>query len=323
MLIRNKLFYICDNKGSIIGILPSLSLKNKTMEANNNNNNHISSCEEVLVTTTIPLQAVEKIDLLEEKAQNKETAIVIPKEDKNKQQLSIKHVFQSLFYAVQWSQLKRQLTKEALLGMAKRHWPKAIAVVAVGGVVHLGIGLTSSASNTGGIYRSHEPTTLSTASLLDTDFGQPVTMTMVSAEAKSNYIQRFSKVAQGEMEKFGIPASVILGLAILHSNYGVSDLAQTGNNHFHITCTDNHLAEGIKGRGMHEGECYIHYQNAWTSFRANSLKLNTEQFEELKKIAGKEYQIWVSGLQKMGLQEADDLLNIIEQHQLDQFDDKN
>lgn len=124
------------------------------------------------------------------------------------------------------------------------------------------------------------------------------------------------------MNKFGIPASVILGLSILHSNYGVSELAQTGNNHFHITCTDNHLAEGITGRGMHEGECYIHYQNAWTSFRANSLKLNAEHFEELRAVAGKNYEVWVSGLQKMGLQEADNLLEIIEEHQLYQFDKK-
>lgn len=92
------------------------------METNNNNNINIQPCEDVLVTEHLPIPEEEIIDLLEAEAQNTETAIVIPKDNKDKQQISIKHIFQSLFYALQWQQLKRQLTKDALVGMSKRHW---------------------------------------------------------------------------------------------------------------------------------------------------------------------------------------------------------
>lgn len=301
-----------------------LSLKNKTMETNNNNNINIPLTKGVLVTENIPFLEEEIIDLLEVEAQNtesaSETAMVIPKENKEKQHFSIKHIFQSLFYAMQWAQLKRQLTKDAFVGMAKRHWSKAIAIATVVFLFNLNFGQQQDNQANILVYDSRGQETV-VANIIETDFGTSSSqLAVVSEKAKENYIVRFSSVAQGEMEKFNIPASVILGLSILHSNYGASELAQNGNNHFHITCTDNHLAEGIIGRGMHEGECYVHYQNAWTSFRANSLKLNAEHFEELKAVAGKNYQTWVSGLQKMGLQESDHLLEIIEQHELYKFD---
>ncbi|WP_156039860.1 glucosaminidase domain-containing protein [Aureispira sp. CCB-QB1] len=292
------------------------------METNNTNNINIQICEDVLVTENTTPTTEELIDLLEVEAQNTETVsetdIVLAKKIKEPQKLSLKYIFQSLFYAMQWRQLKRQMTKEALVGMSKRHWPKAVAVAAVIVLFNLDFGSKTNTNSQASMlmYANYPEPVLETEN-------HPVTpshMVALSNEAKENYIARFASVAQGEMKKFGIPASVILGLAILHSNYGVSELAQVGHNHFHITCTDNHLAEGITGRGTYENDCYIHYQNAWTSFRANSMKLDAAPFKELKAVAGDDYTIWVSGLQKMGLQETDNLLEIIETHNLYELD---
>lgn len=295
------------------------------METNQTNNLNIDFCADVLVTeNTTPIKE-ELVDLVEIEPQNTETVsetdIVLAKETRGPQKLSFKYIFQSLFYAFHWQQLKRQMTKEAMLGMSKRHWPKAIGVAVV--LLLFNLDFSSKATNNsqaGMLLYADYPEPVITDDRMQDDLVEPSSMVALSEEAKENYIARFTDVAQGEMKKFGIPASVILGLSILHSNYGVSELAQVGHNHFHITCTDNHLAEGIIGRGTYEEECYIHYQNAWTSFRANSIKLNAAPFKELKTIAGNDYIIWVSGLQKMGLAEADHLLEVIEAHELYEFD---
>lgn len=295
------------------------------METNQTNNLNIDFCADVLVTeNTTPIKE-ELVDLVEIEPQNTETVsetnIVLAKETRAPQKLSFKYIFQSLFYAFHWQQLKRQMTKEALLGMSKRHWPKAIGVAVVLLLFNLDFSSKATTNSQAGmlLYADYPEPVIRDDRMQD-DLVEPSSMLALSEEAKENYIARFTDVAQGEMKKFGIPASVILGLSILHSNYGVSELAQVGHNHFHITCTDNHLAEGIIGRGTYEEECYIHYQNAWTSFRANSIKLNAAPFKELKTIAGNDYIIWVSGLQKMGLAEADHLLEVIEAHELYEFD---
>lgn len=295
------------------------------METNHTNNINIHFCEDVLVTENTTPMKEELIDLLEIEAQNTETVsetdIVLAKETREPQKLSFKYIFQSLFYAVQWRQLKRQMTKDAMLGMSKRHWPKAIGVAVVIVLFNLDFSTQTSTDSQAGmlLYSDYQEPVVAN-NVMNNDLKRANNMAALSDEAKENYIARFADVAQGEMKKFGIPASVILGLSILHSNYGVSELAQVGHNHFHITCTDNHLAEGIVGRGTYEAKCYIHYQNAWTSFRANSMKLNAAPFKELKAVAGNDYVIWVSGLQKMGLQETDNLLEIIEMHELYEFD---
>jgi len=296
------------------------------METNHTNNLNIHFCADALVTeNTSPIKE-ELVDLVEIEPQNTETVsetdIVLAKETRAHQKLSFKYIFQSLFYAFQWRQLKRQMTKEAMMGMSKRHWSKVVAVAVVLLLFNLDFSSEAKTNSQAGmlLYSNYPEPVLTNDRMKDT-WVESGNIVALSEEAKENYIVRFTAVAKGEMKKFGIPASIILGLSILHSNYGVSELAQVGYNYFHITCTENPLAEGIVGRGMYEDECYIHYQNAWTSFRANSIKLNAAPFKELKTIAGNDYIVWVSGLQKMGVEEAEHLLEVIEIHDLYQFDE--
>lgn len=272
--------------------------------------------KEKLDIVNTPQTKEEVLDILEIEAQNVESvgeiAISIFKYEKIGRAISIKNIMQSLFYAVQWPQLKRQMTKDAFDSMFKRHWQKTTA-----GAFVLILLFNIDFGNKGMAQISFPPQEIVSASVLD---GPAPGVVVVSEPAKNNYIVRFSGVAKGEMNKFGIPASVILGMAIMYSNYGASDLAQGGHNHFDITCGENHLAEGVVGRNMHDRECYVHYQNAWTSYRANSLKLTTGDYKKLQKLAGRNYTIWLAKLQKLDYPKVEGLLSIIEQHQLDQFD---
>ncbi|HMR19663.1 MAG TPA: glucosaminidase domain-containing protein, partial [Sphingobacterium sp.] len=54
-----------------------------------------------------------------------------------------------------------------------------------------------------------------------------------------NYIDRYKSIAQQLMQESGVPASVILAVAIHESAYGNSRIARHLNNHF-----------GIKGKNQ-------------------------------------------------------------------------
>ena len=68
-----------------------------------------------------------------------------------------------------------------------------------------------------------------------------------------SYIRRFSKVARGEQDKYGIPASVKMAQAILESRAGVA-AEQSGNN--------NHFGAPMAGQN---------YESAWSNWRAHSI----------------------------------------------------
>jgi flagellum-specific peptidoglycan hydrolase FlgJ len=119
------------------------------------------------------------------------------------------------------------------------------------------------------------------------------------------YIKRFSKVAQAEMNKFGIPASIKMAQGILESQAGKSPAAQQSNNHF-----------GTPTSGQY-------YDSAWENWRAHSVLLQSE-FPHLFKLGGN-YIRWAEGIQKAGYSSdkkyAKKLVDIIEQYQLYLIDD--
>ena len=123
------------------------------------------------------------------------------------------------------------------------------------------------------------------------------------------------------MDKFAIPASIILGLAIINSNYGTDVVAQNRNNYFLSTCTDNQLNNGVLGTFEQQGSCYVHFQNAWTSFRSNSLKLSTSPYFGLKVNAGINYRVWLEELQGVNYPHVKELALLIEQRRLYDLDE--
>jgi len=140
------------------------------------------------------------------------------------------------------------------------------------------------------------------------------------------YARRFAPVAMAEMGRYGVPASVTVAQAILHSNAGDDALASKHNNHFGIRCFSK---ECPKGHCSHHGtqahkSFYRNFNTAWESFRAHSLLLTNKKYQHLLKLDKKDYQGWAKGLQKAGYskdsQYAAKLIRIIEAMQLAELD---
>lgn len=146
----------------------------------------------------------------------------------------------------------------------------------------------------------------------------------VSPSIKDAYLNRFLSVARDEMKKYGIPASVTLGLAALHSYYGSTELVRVGHNHFAIRCPELYNKAGMVGQGEQNGYCYPYFENAWTGFRAHSLLLAKGPYRKLIQTAGKDYRKWAKGLENMGYHPgrytASQLLDIIQAHNLERLD---
>lgn len=118
------------------------------------------------------------------------------------------------------------------------------------------------------------------------------------------YIDRFAEVAQMEMKKFGIPASIKMAQGIAESWAGKHPVAAQGNNHF--------------GTPMQE----MGYTTSWENWRAHSVLLQ-QNYPELFEL-GADYQAWAQGLQKAGYSTerryARKLIQIIETYNLNALD---
>jgi flagellum-specific peptidoglycan hydrolase FlgJ len=135
------------------------------------------------------------------------------------------------------------------------------------------------------------------------------------------FIRRFSNVAQTEQEKFGIPASVTLASAMLHSLAGTRQPAQTSQNFFTLTCTGDWQGETAD----YDGTCLRQYGNAWMSFRDHSLYVTSGAFAPLKQLGPEDYKPWAKSLESKGfLGEkglARQLIETIEVYELSRFDE--
>jgi len=124
-------------------------------------------------------------------------------------------------------------------------------------------------------------------------------------EKVERYVKRFYKVAIGEMEKFGIPASIKMAQGILESQAGSHPEAKRSNNHF-----------GTPTAGQH-------FNSAWENWRAQSelLQQTIPDFEKL----GNDYHQWAKVLQEQGYSSdpnyADKLIKIIQKYRLNQLDE--
>ena len=52
----------------------------------------------------------------------------------------------------------------------------------------------------------------------------------------TRYIQQYASIAQEEMRRYKIPASITLAQGLLESQLGQGTLAKKSNNHFGIKC---------------------------------------------------------------------------------------
>ena len=117
-----------------------------------------------------------------------------------------------------------------------------------------------------------------------------------------NYIKRFAPVAQIEMKKYHIPASIKLAQALLESNVGDSKLAKNHNNHFGIKCFSKNCKKGHCANFSDDShkDFFRNYASAWESYRAHSLLLKAERYAALFNLPKTDYKKWAEGLKQAG-----------------------
>lgn len=153
----------------------------------------------------------------------------------------------------------------------------------------------------------------------------PVSASDLRGQEALDYIERYASVAQVEMRKFGIPASISLAQGLVESRAGHSTLARRNNNHFGMKCFSKKCAKGHCSNFTddHHKDFFRIYQNSWESWRAHSQMLASGRYTTLKKY-GKDYRNWAYGLKTLGYATdrnyAEKLIGMIEKYDLQKYD---
>lgn len=141
------------------------------------------------------------------------------------------------------------------------------------------------------------------------------------------YLKTFGPIAQREMKKYKIPASITLAQGLLESGFGEGRLAVEGNNHFGIKCHRTWQGEKIYHDDDEKGECFRVYKDAAESYRDHSLFLSErDRYAFLFRLGKRDYKAWAKGLKKAGYatdpKYPDKLIGLIERFDLAQYDKK-
>ncbi|MGJ8590923.1 MAG: glucosaminidase domain-containing protein [Aquaticitalea sp.] len=146
------------------------------------------------------------------------------------------------------------------------------------------------------------------------------------ANSTEEYIAIYSDIAQVEMRRYKIPASITLAQGILESASGQGRLAVEGNNHFGIKCHD-WKGDKIYHDDDRNQECFRKYKHAEESFEDHSIFLaKRSRYADLFKHDEDDYESWAKGLRAAGYatdrKYPEKLISIIERFQLYKFDEE-
>jgi LysM repeat protein len=139
------------------------------------------------------------------------------------------------------------------------------------------------------------------------------------------YVNSFKGLAVTEMNRTGIPASIILAQGIIESDCGHSTLAREANNHFGIKCHDDWTGPTIRHTDNSRNECFRKYGKAEDSFYDHSDFLKSvPRYSFLFDLNSTDYKAWAYGLKKAGYATNPDYANMlirtIEENELWHFD---
>lgn len=141
--------------------------------------------------------------------------------------------------------------------------------------------------------------------------------TAAFAQTSSTYIERYKDAAIKAMQAHGVPASIILGIAMHESGNGTSKIARYLNNHFGIKGPNNSkvIKSAYKGYSSVE-DCYADFIRLLQKrSRFDFLFEHTTPYD---------YRTWVLAIQKGGYAEspawAGKVLATIKKFKLYEFD---
>ncbi|HLN55293.1 MAG TPA: glucosaminidase domain-containing protein [Bacteroidales bacterium] len=137
-------------------------------------------------------------------------------------------------------------------------------------------------------------------------------ITVVSTgNAEADYINTYKDIAISEMRRTGVPASITLAQGMIESNYGRSELARRGNNHFGIKC-HNWDGAAIYHNDDRRNDCFRKYSNPEESFMDHSDFLkNGSRYSFLFGLPYGDYKGWARGLKKAGYATNPDYANML------------
>jgi LysM repeat protein len=143
---------------------------------------------------------------------------------------------------------------------------------------------------------------------------------------REEYIQKYYKLAIEEMQRSGIPASIILAQGCWESQNGNSRLATEGNNHFGIKCKSDWKGKRIYHDDDARQECFRKYAHAEASYIDHTDFLKSgSRYSSLFQLDRKDYSGWAYGLKKAGYATdpiyAERLIKIIEDFKLFVYDE--
>lgn len=149
--------------------------------------------------------------------------------------------------------------------------------------------------------------------------------TTVYAEQVKQYVNNFKGIAQDNMRRHGIPASITLAQGILESGAGYGDLCVTANNHFGIKCHKDWTGDTVFHDDDAAGECFRKYDRAEQSFEDHSKFLTTRsRYSALFQLEKDDYAAWARGLKAAGYatdpRYPEKLIGLIERFELAKYD---
>lgn len=154
----------------------------------------------------------------------------------------------------------------------------------------------------------------------------------ISESEKQEYINKWRELVCVESQRSGIPASIILGQAILESSYGRSPLATNANNHFGIKCKRYwtgkvyHMKDDDRNAAGHLiSSCFRAYDQGTDSFVDHShFLMNSLCYRSLQDFDKEDYKSWAKGLFECGYATDQSypkkLIRCIEVHRLWEMD---
>ena len=153
----------------------------------------------------------------------------------------------------------------------------------------------------------------------------PVGSKQLTPEMVADYVGRFGDIAQTEMQRYGVPASISLAQGLVESRAGTSKLAVRNNNHFGIKCFSRRCRKGHCSNFTDDShkDFFRKFASPWESWRAHSQMISTGRYAKLKK-HGHDYRKWAYGLKSLGYATdatyAEKLIGIIEAYDLHKYD---
>ncbi|MEO6036823.1 MAG: glucosaminidase domain-containing protein, partial [Saprospiraceae bacterium] len=167
---------------------------------------------------------------------------------------------------------------------------------------------------------------------------QPAMYSMGSSAAQTDYIKTYKDAAVMEMNRGGIPASIILAQGLVESAAGQSELATQANNHFGIKCAGSWAGKTYYKQdddrdadGKPIKSCFRVYSSVAEGFHDHGEFLRDpkkhNRYGFLFNLDKTDYKSWARGLQSAGYATsptyANQLIDIIERLKIYEYDQPN